>query len=499
MNDFVYLEDYELLKSNERIQKLLENPIFEKDVWHLQTDLGLDIDEYKGIYTVNFSAFIQSWFKLLVKLFTLVTISKSKFKPQTSIKRVGCLRKCSLFMEKRHVYSLQQIGNEMYEEYNQYLEQAGLSPSSINAHLSALRFFLDTCRIEKWLNVNTYWFEGKCSANDYPTNEGIVYIPEEVWNQLDQNLHFLPDPLQRMVLIIRSLALRVGELCTLPFSCLRNRDGQWRLRFLTEKEDVEDEMPLVAPELVVVIQEQQNYIRENLGDDYPYLFCTNELQGPRSTGIKGKGDALLFQPKPSLMKGNSFNKWLNRLAKKCNIRSKDGELWHFCSHQFRRTVATAMANSGIRDLIIQRYLRHRSPQMQKYYIHLLKQVLGEEFEQLMREKKYVDISGKVVTSYTPQHPITELIRRRMHQITTQYGECHRAVLQAPCQTVNACWRCSEWRTSLDDLPFLHEDLERVEEELEIAAQMGMIRQQKGLKGDRDTLLVRIQGLEVLNA
>lgn len=157
-----------------------------------------------------------------------------------------------------------------------------------------------------------------------------------------------------------------------------------------------------------------------------------------------------------------------------------------------------MTNAGVRDLIIQKYLRHRSPDMQRHYKHLLKQVVGDELEELMREKKYVDITGKVIASHQPKNPITELLRRRMYQITTQYGECHRPVLKTPCQTVNACWRCKEWRTSTDDLPYLKDDLKRVEEELQIAKQMGMFRQQYGLEDDRDSLLNCIKGLEQIN-
>ncbi|MEO1559734.1 MAG: hypothetical protein AAFS12_08910 [Cyanobacteria bacterium J06632_19] len=72
-----------------------------------------------------------------------------------------------------------------------------------------------------------------------------------------------------------------------------------------------------------------------------------------------------------------------------------------------------------------------------------------------------------------------MLRRRMYQITTQYGECHRPILKNPCQTVNACWRCSYWRVSNDDLTYLKEDLTRVKAELDISQNLGMIRQQQG--------------------
>jgi integrase/recombinase XerD len=198
------------------------------------------------------------------------------------------------------------------------------------------------------------------------------------------------------------------------------------------------------------------------------------------------------------MNCETFNKWLNKLATQKNICSKNGEQWHFASHQFRRTVATIMTNAGIRDLIIQKYLRHRSPDMQDYYKNILKQVLKDEYQELIKVNKYVDITGKVVDSHKPTNPVTEYLRRKMYQITTQYGECHRPTLKNPCPTVNSCWRCKEWRVSNVDLPYLKEDLQRVEEELHISEELGMIRQTQGLESDRQSLQNCIKGLEKNN-
>ena len=136
--------------------------------------------------------------------------------------------------------------------------------------------------------------------------------------------------------------------------------------------------------------------------------------------------------------------------------------------------------------------------MQRHYKHLLKEVLGHEYEELIKAKKYVDISGQVVLEHKPQNGITELMRRKMYQITTQYGECHRPVIKAPCQTINACWRCEHWRTSTDDLPYLLEDFKQVESELKLAEELGMVKQKQGLEIDFNNLDIRIKGLTETN-
>ena len=494
LNSLKLTREYQDLIQNQEARQLLENPLLQEDVWHTVDDLGLKINEHRRCLRLNFSNFSQDWFKLLVKLYTLVR-AKSGISVNTIQSDIYYLRKFSFFLDEQSIYISKQITDQVFENFNYYVRSKGFKQNTINRFYETISKLFDICRQEGWVEVNTYWFKGK-TKGVYPQNDKINYLPEEVWNQLDQNLHYLPESVQRMVLMIRTTGVRIGELCNMPFDCIRKRGQQWRIRFTTEKYDTIDELPIATPELVAVIKEQQEYIRQQLGEGHDKLFCGNK-RGAISA-VKKDAHEMLFEPKPKVMSSQSFNKWLNRLASKCDIRSKDGELWHFNSHQFRRTVATIMTNAGVRDLIIQKYLRHRSPHMQNHYKHLLKQVLGDELEELMRQKKYVDITGKVVASHQPKNPLTEFLRRRMYQITTQYGECHRPVLKAPCQTVNACWRCKEWRTSTDDLPYLKEDLKRVEEELQIAQRLGMVRQQQGLEGDRQSLLNCLKGLEEVN-
>lgn len=471
-----------LIAQNAEARQLLLNPLLKTDIWRTIEDLGLKVNEHYRVLTINFQPIKQDWLKLLTKLYVLVR-SQRKVSPLTVYSHVNHVRKFSQFIEQKSIFSPQQINNELFEEFDYYLRALKLSQQSISLHYTALSNLFSLCRQEGWLEVNTYWFKGR-HKNLVPNNDDIEYIPESVWQQLDLHLHHLPEPIQRMILVIRGTGLRIGELLNLPLDCLRQRGHQWRLRFLTEKYLTEDELP-ICHELVVVIQEQQEYIREKFADNYDKLFGSND-------GCNH------YIPAPRIMKLSTFNRWLNRLAIRYSIRTQAGEIWHFKSHQFRRTFATVMANAGVRDLIIQKYLRHRSPDMQNHYKHLLKQVLGSEYQELMKETKYVDSTGKLVTAHQPKNPITELLRRKMYQITTQYGECHRSTLKNPCQTVNACWRCEHWRTSADDLDYLKTDLQRVETELEIAIRLGMVRQQKGLVNDEQSLKIRIQGLEDIN-
>lgn len=474
-------KDERLITGNIKARQLLNNPLLQKDDWRTIEDLGLKVNEHQRVLTISFQSIKPDWLKLLAKLYILVRSSR-QLSPMYLKNDVFNLKRFSLFLQQKSIFNPEQIHSQLFEELEYYLQSLKLSPRSISLHYTTLVNFFSLCRREGWLEVSTYWFKGK-SKKSPPKNDEIEYIPEKVWQQLDEHLHHLPEPLQRMVLIIRGTGLRIGELLNLPWNCLRQRGQQWRLRFMTEKYQTEDELP-ICPELVVVIQEQE-YIRQHFGQSYDKLFGSND--GNQH-----------YKPAPRVMKLDTFNRYLNQLAQNYNICTTDGQVWHFRSHQFRRTLATIMTNAGVRDLIIQTYLRHRHPNMKNHYTHLLKQVMADEYQELMKETKYVDFTGKLVATHKPRNPITEFMRRKMHQITTQYGECHRPILKSPCQTVNTCLRCEHWHTSPDDLGALKDDLQRVEAELEIAIQLGMVRQQQGLTGDQQNLLVRIQGLEKIN-
>lgn len=476
-------------------EQLLTNPLLSKDVWLLTEDLGLSVPPHRYVGNLHFETITNEGFRLILKLYTLLMVNSGK-SVLTISHELSNLKVFCQFLNEQAVENLEQVDDTVFADFEHYLQKKQLRVRTVSSYLGNLSVFFDSCRLEGWFEVSTYWFKGK-SLKVFPKE--IQYIPQEVWNQLDENLCDLPEQIQRMVILIRTMGIRIGELCNLPFDCLRKRGQQWRIRFTTEKYQTTDELPIVVPELVAIIREQQKYIRGLFADSFNYLFCFCYIPKPKTQLFPKLSDGTISEtmsadPQPKIMKANSFNNWLNKLGEYRQIKTKEGKPWKFLSHQFRRTVATVMSNAGVRDLIIQKYLRHRSPEMLEHYRYILKQVMKEEYEQLLEETQYVDITGKLVAQHKPKEPLSELLRRRMYQVTTQYGECHRPTLSQPCPTVNACWQCQHWRVSQADVPYLKEDLKRVEQELSIATKLGMTRQQQGLEDDRMNLLNCLKGL-----
>jgi integrase/recombinase XerD len=234
---------------NNLAKKLLNNSLICKDTWHTIDDLKLNIKQHDKVMTISFSMIQQDWLKLLVKLYCLVRVER---KIAASLKQDICnFNRFSRFIEQKSIFRSEQINGDLFDEFDFYLKSLKLSPATISSNYIVLNNFFKICREEGWLEINTYWFKGRQKRRK-PKNDEIEYIPEEVWQQLDENLCHLPEPLQRMVLVIRATGLRIGELLNLPIDCLRQRDKQWRLRFLTEKYQTVDEIP-ICEELVAVI------------------------------------------------------------------------------------------------------------------------------------------------------------------------------------------------------------------------------------------------------
>jgi len=89
--------------------------------------------------------------------------------------------------------------------------------------------------------------------------------------QLNQHLDELPESVMRMV-FYSGMRTQSRRTMPAPIKLLETRWG-WFIQFMRWKVKTETTIPI--SELSKVIQEQQNYIRQNLNENYEYLFCQN--------------------------------------------------------------------------------------------------------------------------------------------------------------------------------------------------------------------------------
>lgn len=276
-----------------------------------------------------------------------------------------------------------------------------------------------------------------------------------------------------MTQLLLETGLRISELCQLPFNCItQDSQGDWWLRYNAFKMHEQQQKP-ISPDLITIIENQQHYIRKNLGMEYPFLFCAKQ----KSSSAVGKRvvDGY-FQPAPKPPYGMVFAKALNDLAREKNICDVSGQLWHFQTHQFRHTVGTTQINQGVPQHIVQRFLGHKSPNMTAVYAHLHDDTLKREFEKFYRTT--VDATGVLKQPSSSPLDVGDL-QWFKHNILAQALSNGTCALPAPaqaCPHANACLTCAHFRTTAEFLEQHRRHLLQTEQFIDKAQANGWTRQ-----------------------
>ena len=242
-------------------------------------------------------------------------------------------------------------------------------------------------------------------------------------------------------------------------------------------------------ELVAVIQEQQQYIKDNLNKDFKYLFC-----GRR----KGATSREHYYPEAKLMSPQSFSIYVNRLAEEENITDSNGKLWRFQSHQFRHTVGTRMINNNVPQHIVQKYLGHESPTMTMRYAHIHDQTLKREIAQF-HDSRVVNVAGEVVETSNAEldkNLDLHLFKKNVLAQALSDGSCARPIQLGECPHANACLTCGDFRTTLEFLDQHKTHLEETEKLIKNAEEKGWKRQAEMNIRVRDNLKKIITTLEL---
>ncbi|MEA5516958.1 tyrosine-type recombinase/integrase [Nodularia sp. UHCC 0506] len=441
---------------------------FASDIWTAE-NLGLRVSPGNMESKLYFHRIKQQWLKDLVKKYIFYRSINLQF--SSLCRNLKALKNFGLFLAKflPELINANQINEKTLTEYYIYLKQKKFKPSHLKKELITLKVFLDVGNTQDWFNVSYRFLNDWIATANRDIKVIPRFIPNDVLQQLNQHLEALPEPVQRMVLVIQECGLRVSELVGLNFNCLQeDAKGGWFIKFIRWKMKKEDIIP-ISNELAGIIKAQQNYIIKALGQDYKYLFCT-------TSKYFNNEDLANFNPQPIIMLSPRFNQYLNWLAKKFEIRDSSQEIWHFQSHQFRHTVGTKMINNNVPHHIIQRYLGHSSPAMTSVYARIMDSTLKREIKNY--HSKVVNISGQVMESKFPElDNDTELqwMKKQVLGEVLAHGYCALPA-HLDCSKGNACLQCGDFRTTKEFLDKHKEHQERTRKALEVATNNNWKRQ-----------------------
>jgi integrase len=481
------------------VYKTLQEDYDERDEWDKEIwnalKLGIPTSSSRSDYTMNFTGINQNWlYEAARKYLRYNTTINSWANSQT---KLGNIKDFSLHLVIHYPdITPDLITRQLVIDYFSKLLQTGLKSATRHSHVCTLQNFFELCAREEWMAIPD---RRLIYREDYPRIEKALprFIPEEVMTQLNQHIDKLPDIIMRMLLVIQEAGMRVGEMCIMPYDCLlRDAEGDYFLLYYQGKQKKEHTIPISA-ELVGVIIEQQQIIRDKFGTKSPYLFVYPDEEKPRSFKQDYFGDAL------------------NRLSYAQQIKNNAGKVWRFQAHQFRHTVGTRMINLGVPQHIVQRFLGHASPEMTATYATISDKTMKTKFFEF--KEKLVNVTGNIVTPESLQVEMAEgldpndidsqWLKKNTLAQALPNGLCAIPMVQGSCPwgsnkclTGNDGSGCAHFKTDRRYLTKHHEHLERVNGIIDWALQNPDSRRSKEILTEnipvRDNLMRIINGLEV---
>ena len=419
---------------------------FEDDVWDLRvlfTNSELDLRNGRKL---DFSKFKLDWFKQLVKRYI-----QQEIQTGLALKTVkGRLRVLSRFSS----YLEQHTKINRIEEVNRDLILGFIAEISINRqsgtiaeYLGNLRHFLEQGNLQGWFQIDEYLIR----AEDYPPyNPGIPNdIPSCVLEQIENNLHQLPDPIARMWMVGFFCAMRLSELQLCPLDCLKQDSrGEWFITFWRKKNQDYHTLP-ISRDIAKIIQSQQQYIKQQFGDSFNYLFCDYV----KVSTIKVNQPNLI--PVARVSRNHVLSTCINCLIKAEKIEDANGKLWHFANHQLRHTRLTYLFETGHELAVVSKWAKHIKLKTTQKYVRVKDRTLREATAPI--QTSLVNIWGRSIgleelPETLRKNPNSHTLAMSEDHINTPiYGYCGLP-LEKNCPHWKACYTCPSFIARRELLP-----------------------------------------------
>lgn len=420
--------------------------IYEDNIWDIRAIL-FSIDKQKTQYIryfIDFNDIQPQWFKSLVKSY-IYHLCKLNLSFGTIKNHMVNFRFLSRYLVKKNITSIDQINRGIILDFISVQS----SSTAVRDRLKTLRDFFYVGTIREWFYIDQYII----TLDDYPKLKrgNPDPISDVVREQIENNLHKLPDFIARMWIIAFFTAMRPSELGLLKKHCLIQEGANWKIVWERKKTKDQHEVP-VTRVIAKVVQEQQEYIKNLWGDKWDYLFCHYQnisATDPTQPNIK---------PVKKVIPQNesAFQKCIICLIKAENIRDENGQLARFKPALVRSTRLTQLFEQGHDLAIVSAWAGHKELATTSLYYTKVSCTLLELEAGHIQEALF-NANGKPL--YYESMPKSFWENPRAHQIelsgdhinTPIYGFCGLP-LDERCDKFRACYTCSSFVAPKQKLP-----------------------------------------------
>jgi integrase/transcription elongation factor Elf1 len=462
---------------------------FEEDIWDLRA-ITTAINGKADRYFVNFSDIQTNWLKNYIKKY-IIQLCKIN-KPFSNIdKHLTSFRYFSNYLTQHNINSITEINRNLVLDFI-CVSQTG--KEGITLRLRSLRQLFMTGNLHGWFRVDPDIIRD----SDYPKKNlsNPDPIPDAVREQIEENLHKLPDPIARMWIVAFFAAIRPSELALLKKDCLVQEGDKWTLVWWRSKgKSYHQHSVPINRTIARVIQEQKAYIEDLWGDEWEYLFChyqnisQSDLTHPKLKPVK----------KVIPRDGSPLQKVIRTLIKAEKILDDNGQLAEFSPRLIRHTRLTELFHKGHDLAVVSAWAGHRRlATTANFYIEISCQEIAEQVGHI--QIALVNLEGKKLNyesmpkSFWENPTAHELILSGTHVNTPIYGYCGLP-LEEDCEKFRACYTCCCFVSKPEKLPLYIQQRDELREKESQALEEGhdVLVEQFGSQADQlDKIIASLQ-------
>ncbi|HCF29542.1 MAG TPA: integrase [Cyanobacteria bacterium UBA11049] len=219
--------------------------------------------KHRKIKHIYFSDIHPNWYILLVKQYAYYLLKFQVFSVSGIAQRVGTLKQFSLIIEQHKLQTYTEIDRQLLLTFFDNCQN--YKAITFHNKLTFIKHFFE------WLKLDDKYL---IRQRDFPKlrNNDPEWLDEVTRTAIKQHLSKIPAPIACHYQVQEYTAARPVDVCQIAFDCLVEENGKWYIKFYQHKVARWHKLPATR-DIRRVIEEQQQWIRQTLGSDYPYLFC----------------------------------------------------------------------------------------------------------------------------------------------------------------------------------------------------------------------------------
>lgn len=429
------------------LQQMQFEDVFERDIWNID-EMHLSPERLNNSDTISdfeFFTISNEYNKSLLKMFIKSELCLTGKAYGTIKHEFTNLTDFLCFLENVNV------GKHSKSDMIAYCEHLDKKFSTINGYNAAISDVLSFFKYlsKKDLLLSEFFIDISDMKKSGTYNFKLTAPDDYVINQIFDNLPQAEEIFQVMYMIQTWAGIRISELCSMPFNCIRKDKDGCKLFIYSNKMQDNDFIiiPLVLYERIKTYQKA--VLKEKPNAEYLFYY------GTRKDTNKPINSA-------------TYVRHMKKYIAEWEIKNPDGTNHVYQSHAYRHKKGRDMVEAGIPLYMISQCLNHKSMNMTLAYAEARTAFRKKEFSKYIAASKDADPLKTNDTAIT-----VEWLRENLDKQALANGLCCLPC-QVKCPHTNSCIHCNNFITSLDYLDIHKEQLKLLESNLELYKTNGYV-------------------------